>query len=456
MIEWLLYSFLGLVGSTVALFRPVWALMAITMLQCMPDLGIAERLTELHLVAAFGAIVAVRLFVKPPPGITVRSPIRLLLILFVGLELLSMIWVRDPVSALDGIYKYSKAVALAWILSLFIREQRELLTLLSMFVVVGVMGAIISIYGITVLGLREGGAALFNNTNANAFFFLFSQPFAYALMRGTSKRWLRLGLIGVVALLVVGILATGSRSAMIAAVVLWVAVLLRDRKSFAIYIVAALGVVCLAVAIPYMQKNVEHIQDLEQIGQKHITERSLAGRRALLVNGIKAFMERPILGYGLQNGRFRVAELMFRQPAGSVDREWLIRHTIGGHGDLHNTYLTVAVDLGTAGIVLFLAICFKSIRRAQFLSRNVASADPYVASVIRYLPMALLGIFTVILFGAQHQRPLLWIGIVLPLVLENVLAFENTTGSTVDIAEDRKGMRQIVSNSQQGCVGIRG
>jgi len=454
--DWLLFSSLGLVGCAVAIFRPVWALIAITGLQCMPDLGITERLTEFHLVAAFGAIVALRLFLNPPPGVMARSSLRLMLILLVGLELISMLWAHDSVSALEGIFKYSKAVALAWLLSLFLRDRRDLLMLLSMFVVVGVTGAVISIYGLVVLDLSEGGASLFNNSNGSAFFFLFAQPFAYALMRGTSKLWLRAVLLTAIALLIVGILATGSRSAMIAAVVLWAALLLRDRKSIVIYVAAALGVVCIAVAIPYMQKNVEHIQDLRQIGKEHITERSLAGRRALLMDGLKAFIESPILGYGLQNGRFRVAELMYGKPAGTVDMEWLAKHTSGGRGDLHNTYLTVVADLGAPGLVLFLAICFGSIRRAHSLSKSVIKGDPYVMAVIRYLPAGLLALFTLILFMTQHHRPLLWIAIVFPLILGNVLASEGVIEPNTNDEKNREEVRQVVSNAPHGCVGVRG
>jgi len=453
--EWLLFSLLGLAGLLGVVRWPVWALIAITGLQSMPDLGIVERLTELHLVAAFGAIVALRLFIKPPPGRVVPSRLRLFLILFVGLELLSVAWGGDPLSSLDGLFKYSKAVALAWLLSIFIRERRELLALLAMLVAIGVLGAVISIYGITVLQLPEGGSSLFQNTNANAFFFLLAQPFAYILMRGATTQWLQKGLLGFVVLFLVGILATGSRGAMLGAVVLWAGLLFRDRKNIAIYVAVALGVLCLAVAIPYMHKNVERIGELRELGEKHIEERSLSGRKALLLNGLRSFIDRPIFGYGLQNGRFRVAEMIFNKPKGSIDSRWLATHG-GRRADLHNTYLTVAVDMGALGLLLFLVICFMSLRMAWSLGRTMAIDDPYLLAVSRYLPMALLGLFLVIVTMTQHQRPLLWLAIVLPLIVRNVLASENVKEVTVNDLDNREGMHQVVFSPSHDHAGLRG
>ena len=156
--EWLLFSALGLAGLVLAIGWPVWALILITGLQLMPDLGIVDTLTRLHLVAGYGAIVALRLFIKPPPGKIGSSQLRLLAVFLIGFELLSMAWAKEPLWALDGLFKYGKGIAFGWLFSLFLRNRRELVALLYVAVVIAVVGTFITIYGVVVLGMREGGA----------------------------------------------------------------------------------------------------------------------------------------------------------------------------------------------------------------------------------------------------------------------------------------------------------
>lgn len=424
--EWVLFSVFGLIGLVLAIGWPVWALMLITGLQLMPNLGIVDKLTELHLVAGYGVIVALRLFIKPPPGKIGPSQLRLLAVLLIGLELLSIAWATEPLFAIDGLLRYGKGIAFGWLLSLFLRERRELVGLLYVTVVIAVIGTFITIYGVVVLGMREGGAGLSDNSNGNAFFFMVALPLAYCLMRSAGEGWARRLLVLVPPLLSIGIIATGSRSTMLAAALLWILLLLKDRKSPALYAAIALGAVGVAVSLPFMEQNVERLSNLQQLTEKRVEEGSLAGRKALVVNGVIAFSERPLWGYGVRSGRLRVAELMYGQRKGTITARWLATHTRGGGGDLHNSYLTLAVDLGLPGVMLFCAIGWVTLRDLRRLRRQPVALKGELGALVRYLPAGVIALLAMLVAITQLQNPLLWVVIFMPAMVGNVLANEPT------------------------------
>lgn len=421
MVEWLLFSALGVAGFVAALVWPVWALISIVALQLMPDLGIVEQLTGLHLVAVYGVIVAVRLIVKPPPGALAPSSLRWMIAAFTALAVLSLSWASNSVNAINGLGNEGKAMVFALLVSLFIKRRSELVGLLYIAVVIGVVGALITLYGVAVLGLKEGGSGLQNNPNGNAFLFIVILPLAYSLTRGAQGRTLRVALMIVPALLTVAIIATGSRSAIIATFILWLLLLLRDGKNLTVYVTVFLGALGIALAAPFLERNVEHFAKLRQLGEEKIEEGSLAGRKALVVHGLAAFFDSPAVGYGLRNGRLRVAEHMYGQKLGTVDPEWLSSRGI--RGDLHNTYLTVAVDFGVLGLGLFLAIAAMAIRAGRNLRRHeTVAADPYLSALARYLPAGLVAMLILVLFMTQLLSPLFWTMLLLPSIVGNVAA----------------------------------
>jgi len=422
--EWLLFSALGLVGLVLAIGWPIWALIVITALQLMPNLGIVDQLTGLHLVAGYGAIVALRLFIKPPPGKLGPSQLRLLAVLLIGLEVLSLAWAKEPLWALDGLFKYGKGIGFGWLLSLFLRRGRELTGLVYVTVAIAVLGTFITIYGVVVLGMHEGGAGLSDNSNGNAFFFMLALPLAYCLMRSAGDGWVRRLLVLVPPLLTVGIIATGSRSTMLAAALLWVLLLVKDRKSPALYAAIALGAAGVAIALPFMQENVERLSNLRQLTEQRVEEGSLAGRKALAVNGVLAFLERPLWGYGVQSGRLRVAELMYGLKKGTINARWLKSHTSGGRGDLHNSYLTLAVDVGFPGVALFCVIGWIALRELRRLGRGAVLLPSDLTALVRYLPAGVTALLFLLLFMNQLHSPLLWLVLLMPAMLANVLANE--------------------------------
>jgi O-antigen ligase len=424
--EWILISALGLGGLVLAIGWPVWALVTIVALQLMPNLGIVERLSALHLVAAYGVVVALRLFIRPPPGRISPSALRWLVLVFASFGLLSVVWATNPTTALvAALFKHGKAIGFAWLVSLFLRRRVELLGMLYVIVAIGVLGTLMTLYGVIVLGVHEaeGAVGLQTNSNGNAFFFLLILPLAYALMRGAEGKLLRMALMASLPLFTVGILATGSRSAMLAAGVLWILLLLRDGKSLALYGAVLLGVLGLALALPYMQENVEHLKNLKQLSQKRVEERSLAGRKSLLEKGIAAFLDRPLVGYGLENGEIAVTERMYGRALTRSDTARMQAATGSQWWDLHDTFLTVAVDLGIIGLGLFLAICLVAVRSAANIMRiEAVVADPYMFALGRYLPAGMVAVFLMLLFATQHHSALLWVLLFIPAVVRNVLA----------------------------------
>ena len=114
---------------------------------------------------------------------------------------------------------------------------------------------------------------------------------------------------------------------------------------------------------------------------------SLDQRALLMVYGLQAFGDRPLLGYGPQNA---IAEV---QALAAADG-----YTIETYGHLHNEFLTEAVGNGIAGLVTLLLVLAAPIVTALRSARDAGFADRLAFASLMTAGAALFGL-TSLAFG---------------------------------------------------------
>jgi O-antigen ligase len=117
-------------------------------------------------------------------------------------------------------------------------------------------------------------------------------------------------------------------------------------RSMAVFAFAS--VACIAVVSPFLiqqpriQPYLLSAGDIEGVVAK---DQSVRERLVMLEHGAAAFLERPILGYGIQN---RVTEVIGRASAEGV--------TLPNYSHLHNEFVTQAVGKGLIGVFSFVIV----------------------------------------------------------------------------------------------------
>ncbi|HSM67150.1 MAG TPA: O-antigen ligase family protein [Ilumatobacteraceae bacterium] len=157
---------------------------------------------------------------------------------------------------------------------------------------------------------------------------------------------------------------TSTRVALVAFVVVAVAANLqrRDRRLLQGSLMATLGVAC-GVGISRIAGN-----GTDVLGR---ATASAGGRTEWWVAGAKALADRPVTGWGL--GRFRPAiqgELTFAQVAANQDSQAI--------PDAHNLMVSMAVEVGVIGLVLFLGFCWCVARRVSGVYSLALLAVPII------------------------------------------------------------------------------
>jgi O-antigen ligase len=150
---------------------------------------------------------------------------------------------------------------------------------------------------------------------------------------------------------------TGSRGGMLATIVALMIVPLTMTKLTPGRMAAAIGMLMLsgALAVAYVPEKV--VERLATTGTE-VEELSLGGRFTLWRAGVKAFAQRPITGYGVGNWRHAVSPWLGPTPQVA-----------------HNSYLSVLVELGLVGLLLYLSMfvaVFLATRSLPSLERRFA------------------------------------------------------------------------------------
>jgi O-antigen ligase len=230
-----------------------------------------------------------------------------------------------------------------FVIAIIVPGRRELRWLLAALVLGSVAVSITSLSGYgwmaeTEQGTRAGG--LGGNVNELAFNLLVALPIAFGFVIGVRSFWMRVGAVIALAILLSTVAVSLSRSAYLAALVMWLFGIIRFRRVDLLKY-AIPGAIVFGVGIAFLPDPVaERIATLDS-KEARGEDASVRTRVVTNRNGLEAFVRNPLVGVGMRN--FMNWER----------RE--IRSEKGGHV-IHNAYLSTAAELGLIGFVPLILI----------------------------------------------------------------------------------------------------
>lgn len=161
--------------------------------------------------------------------------------------------------------------------------------------------------------------------------------------------------LGLGTLVLLGVVLTGSRGAIIAIGVqaLYFVLTAKKYRLFALGLVLAGGLVVVSIADQSLWDRFARLTGQSDIVDYNLEDR--AGRLEIWKNGLKIVADNPVLGVGV--GMFGTAHFLLDGKIGLT---------------AHNTYLQFAAELGLPGLILYLAMLCSAWR---LITRHVEQSD---------------------------------------------------------------------------------
>lgn len=349
------------------------------------------------------AVLIVMLIRREWAGVSLR-----LLGLFMALiscMALSSIFGIDQVVSLRTLPMYAKGYILALILAGALSSEKEI-RIMTLYCLAGLMlGGIASIYqyltgSFTISTIYvQRAASLRGDPNDTAMLLVTGVPILYYWFFANRSVSVKLACMGGMALLLAGIILTGSRGGFVALLLVMLLVFLH-RPSFKIFVI---GLIVAAFFVVLAPRTYWTRMNTMVTGKEQHYGQSLKGRARLQRVGIEIFFNNPILGVGPGNfGRaFLAVNLPGSKPGVSrlIDEETSIV--------AHNMYLEFFVENGILGGVLFLMVFILSVR--EFLRFDRRRRDDRVGIGLGLsLAFAMGGMMFAGLFLSQAKNSVLW------------------------------------------------
>jgi O-antigen ligase len=274
------------------------------------------------------------------------------LAVFVAWIALTTFWSADPVESLGAVLLWLQSLLLVYILWDLYRTKAALLAGLQAYVLgayAAVFGAVLNYVNANAFYTHADRYSL-GDTNPDGYGFILALgiPLAcYLAASPETPRIFRLINYGYLPAAFLGIALSGTRTAAVGAAVglLYGLATLTRLRVFTRVIV----VVLLAVALFFLLPVVQPLTSFQRLGTtaQEATQGDLNGRTEQWRQGIRAFMDRPVIGVGTD---------MYRSV-----------NTLGKVA--HNSYLSVLVELGLIGFVMFGTILWLVVTKAWHLPR---------------------------------------------------------------------------------------
>jgi len=239
------------------------------------------------------------------------------------------------------------------------------------------------------------------NPNSFGLFLFSSLPFlAIGFLTGRSrieKAWFAIGL----AALSVSLLLAFTRASILGCFGLVFVYLAYERKRLLRYSVAAAVVVIPVILL--IPSVFDAFYDISRLGFG-VTRRDVYWR-----HGLQAFVERPIMGYGLDMRK----EDVRGQEALTNIQEIIGFHNTEGWYDPHNSYIRMLVSLGLPGFILSIVIYFALFKERISWRRASAGRSQRIVQTLTIAMIvggALNSMFeTGPLFGASSYKSYYWL-----------------------------------------------
>jgi O-antigen ligase len=258
---------------------------------------------------------------------------------FVTWVALTTFWSPDPVESLGAVYLWLQTLLFVYILWDLYRTKAALLAGLQAYVLgayTAVAGAVLNYVQSNAFYTNEERYSL-GNTNPDGYGFILALgiPVAcYLAASPATPKVFRLINIGYLPVAFIGVALSGTRTASVGAAIgllygLATLTKLKIHTRVAVVVVLAAS---LFVLLPIVQP-LSSFQRLGTTGTE-VTQGDLNGRTGQWAQGLRAFMEHPILGVGTD--MYRTVNTLNKVA--------------------HNSYLSVLVEEGLIGFTIFLSI----------------------------------------------------------------------------------------------------
>ncbi|MFA7744097.1 O-antigen ligase family protein [Salinicoccus roseus] len=316
----------------------------------------------------------------------------IMLFLFLILNISSLYW---GASLSDGINKtilYIQLIFIFWTIYEFINTKNEAQNIMKAFVFGCLVIALQALYSNLSGGATSGveSSRFFldgYNPNALGIIWVFGMVISIYLSFNVSRNYF----ISLPLFLYL-IFLTGSRTALILTIILalatiWYIVHFKVRYRITILVFLTVATVFVYTLIPQAQ--------LERLGtiSNEFASRDLNGRIAIWKSGISALKENPIFGVGV--GSFQEVNAMYSQSEIEMSS--------------HNSYLTILVENGIFGSLIFFAFLF---------SLAIYAWKTQIDKKLRWLSLTLIILWLILSF-ASHAEAQKYTWVIFGIVLSN-------------------------------------
>jgi O-antigen ligase len=266
-----------------------------------------------------------------PPGIG-----HMLLTGFVCFSLMSVLWSVDPDMTLDRTYMYSMQLAFLWLVLQVVQSQEDINTIMGGFVIGAFFAALGNLHAFDTGGHAAGGRYSATDLDPNEFALMvtLSIPMSWYLGFSAKKPLVRAFFQLAPLVMIPGIVLTGSRGGTLS----MMAALLIIPLCFNRITPLAKGTVLVTATAAFVGGAAllpeAILKRLSSIATE-ATSGSMAGRREIWAAGWEQFKNHPILGVGTGAFAESINIANSKNPVA------------------HNTYLSVAAELGVIGFLFF-------------------------------------------------------------------------------------------------------
>ncbi|HEY6331598.1 MAG TPA: O-antigen ligase family protein [Blastocatellia bacterium] len=299
--------------------------------------------------------------------------------MIIGLLLLGVVTIPfavwPAVSFQYALGVYAKNVVFVYLLLQIVRSDKDARTIVA---VLSAGSAILVVPMLTHFGpwvtykadpTRMAVGATYD-ANDLALLFVVTIPFSYFALRG-SRPFVKLMLLGSIALMLAGMVKTGSRGGFVALVAIGIFIFLASsgqaRKYTLIAVVSGVALFAMAAPASYWERmdsiyHYENDYNLKEVG----------GRIMIWETGLTMIAQNPIIGVGIgcfPNEHAKLSSIHLQQAA-------------------HNAFIQVTSELGVGGFVLFSGIIIVSLRMAYRARKDarLGRTDPdllWLASAVQ-------------------------------------------------------------------------
>jgi hypothetical protein len=333
-----------------------------------------------------------RRYVKPSAG-------ALLSITVLIWMALSVLWAMNSDDATGKMITYVQLVGLYVVISIAPLGASEFKAFLSCVVAGSLAAALFAIYQFhsggpmveqSMIGAQEASRVFVrvddqSTINPNAFGAALLLPIAIVMMSVLQRKWgfQKLALVGALLVLLSGVYVTGSRGAVVAVGVILLYLLFRSRYKSQVLLFLS---VALVAGLTHASSLSARFSDAVSTGG--------AGRLRIWAVGWDALKRHWLLGAGV--GNFVDAYQKSFINVFQTRPDWVQAS--------HNSFLTLAVELGILGLLLVVVACVAQWRTLRLIGKTDPMYDIRIA-----LEGAMLGLFVAALFLELTTNKYTWL-----------------------------------------------